>query len=124
MTSTGYLIWVSCSNQSYYEQKKKYTDQEIMGQEINIHCFTLHTLQHYRGKVLVWPKQNETYFTICKIDSQWEFAVWLRELKLVLCDNVEAGDGVGGGRELPEGRDICIPMADASWCMAEINTIL
>ena len=23
----------------------------------------------------------KTYITICKIDSQWEFAVWLRELK-------------------------------------------
>ena len=23
----------------------------------------------------------ETYITICKIDSQWEFAIWLRKLK-------------------------------------------
>ena len=23
----------------------------------------------------------ETYITICKVDSQWEFAVWLRKLK-------------------------------------------
>ena len=23
----------------------------------------------------------ETYITICKIDSQWEFAVWLRKLR-------------------------------------------
>ena len=23
----------------------------------------------------------ETYITICKIDSQWEFAVWLKKLK-------------------------------------------
>ena len=27
---------------------------------------------------------TETYITMCKIDSQQEFAVWLRELKLVL----------------------------------------
>ena len=26
----------------------------------------------------------ETYITICKIDSQREFAVWLRELKSAL----------------------------------------
>ena len=26
----------------------------------------------------------ETYITISKIDSQWEFAVWLRKLKQVL----------------------------------------
>jgi len=31
----------------------------------------------------------ETYITICKIDSQWEFAVCLRELKQGLCDNLE-----------------------------------
>ena len=41
----------------------------------------------------------------------------------VLCDNVEGWDRVGGGREVHEGGDICIPMAD-SWCMAETNTIL
>ena len=23
----------------------------------------------------------ETYITICNVDSQWEFAVWLRKLK-------------------------------------------
>ena len=54
----------------------------------------------------------ETYITICKIDSQWEFAVWLRELKLGLCDSLEECDGEGGGMEVQEGGDICIPMAD------------
>ena len=33
---------------------------------------------------------------ICKLDSQWEFAVWLRELKPGLCDNLEGWDEVGG----------------------------
>ena len=31
---------------------------------------------------------------------------------------------VGGGREIKEGRDICVPMPDSSWCMAKTNTIL
>ena len=31
----------------------------------------------------------ETYNTICKIDSQWEFAVWLKELKPGLPNNPE-----------------------------------
>ena len=31
---------------------------------------------------------------------------------------------VGGGREVQEGGDICIPMADSCWCMAEMNTTL
>ena len=33
--------------------------------------------------------------------------------KLVLCDNLEAWDGVGGEKEVQEGKDICIPMADS-----------
>ena len=35
----------------------------------------------------------ETYITICKIDSQQEFAVWLRKLKQGLCINLEGGWG-------------------------------
>ena len=35
----------------------------------------------------------ETYITICKADSQQEFAVWLRKLKLGLCINLEGWDG-------------------------------
>jgi len=31
----------------------------------------------------------ETYITICKIDSQRGFTVWLRKLKLGLCINLE-----------------------------------
>ena len=42
----------------------------------------------------------EIYNTICKIDSQWEFAVWLRELKQGLCDRLKGGMG----REVWEER--------------------
>ena len=35
----------------------------------------------------------ETYITICKIDSQGEFAVWLRKLKQGLCINLEGWSG-------------------------------
>ena len=42
----------------------------------------------------------ETYNTIWKIDSQWEFAVWLGELKQGLCDNLEGWDGEENGREM------------------------
>ena len=34
----------------------------------------------------------ETYITICKIDSQQEFAIWLRKLKEGLCINLEGWD--------------------------------
>ena len=55
----------------------------------------------------------ETYITICKIDNQWEFAVWLRKLKQGLCINLEGGDGEGDGREVQKGGDICIPTSDS-----------
>ena len=55
----------------------------------------------------------ETYITICKTDSQWEFAVCLRELKQGLCINLEEWDGEKDGRENQEGWDICIPMVDS-----------
>ena len=45
-----------------------------------------------------------TYITICKIDSQWEFAVWLRKHKQGLCINLEGWDGEGDeGRFKREG---------------------
>ena len=65
----------------------------------------------------------EDYITICKIDSQLESAVWLRELKPGLCINLEGWDGKGDGREVQEGGDMCIPLADSCRCLAE-NTIL
>ena len=49
----------------------------------------------------MYGKSNmETYITVCKIDSQWEFAVCLRELIQGLCINLEEWDGEGG----PRGR--------------------
>ena len=46
----------------------------------------------------------EIYNTICKIDSQWEFAVCLRELKQGLCNRLKGGVG----REMGErsGREM------------------
>ena len=56
---------------------------------------------------------RETYITICKINSQREFAVWLRNLKQGLCINLEGWDGEVAGREFQMGGDICIPMSDS-----------
>ena len=55
----------------------------------------------------------ETYITICKRNSQREFAVWLGKLKQGLCINLEGWNGVGDGREFQKGEDNCIPMADS-----------
>ena len=54
----------------------------------------------------------ETCITICKIDSQWEFAVCLRELKQGLCIKLDGWEGEGERKEVQEGGDICLPMAD------------
>ena len=59
----------------------------------------------------------EIYNTMCKTDSQWEFAVWL--------GNSNRGSATGWrvGREVQEGGDMGVPMAD-SWCMTENHKIL
>ena len=62
----------------------------------------------------MYGKSNmETFTTICKIDSQGEFAVWLRKLKQKLCINLEGWNGKGDGREFQKGGVICILMADS-----------
>ena len=55
----------------------------------------------------------ETYITICKIDSQWEFAVCFRKLKQELCINLEGWEREGDRSELQEGGDVCVPMTDS-----------
>ena len=49
----------------------------------------------------MYGKSNmETYISICKIDSQWEFSVWLRKLKQWVYINLEGWDGEGDGKEV------------------------
>ena len=63
----------------------------------------------------MYGKSNmETYITICKIDSQPEFAVWLKKLKQGLCINLEEWRGEGDDKEFQKGgNNICIPKADS-----------
>ena len=66
------------------------------------------------GEGEIYGKSNmETYITTCKIESQREFAVRLRKLKQGLCINLQGWDGGGDGREVQEGGNVCIPMADS-----------
>ena len=55
-------------------------------------------------KVRYMKSNMETYITICKIDSQWEFAVWLSKLKQGLCINIEGWDGGGRWEGGSKGR--------------------
>ena len=62
------------------------------------------------GESKMYGKSNmETYITMCKVNSQQEFSVWLRKFERGLCVNLEWWDG----REVWEGVDMCIPMADS-----------
>ena len=61
------------------------------------------------GKGETHGKGNiETCIAVCNIDSQQEFAVWLRKLKQGLFINLEGWDGEGDGREVQKGGNICI----------------
>ena len=53
----------------------------------------------------MYGKNNmETYITICKIDSQWEFAVRLRKVKHLLCINLEGWERGGRWEAGSKGR--------------------
>ena len=54
----------------------------------------------------------EIYNAIYKIDSQWEFAEWLRELKQGFCNNLEGWDGKGGRREVQVGVNLWLIHVD------------
>ena len=66
-----------------------------------------------RGDEMYGESNMETYITMCNLDSQWEFAVWLRKLKQGLCINLEGWGGEGDGKKFQKGGDICIAMADS-----------
>ena len=55
----------------------------------------------------------ETYITMCKIESQRKFAVWLRKPKQGLCINLEGGMGREMGGRLKREGNMCIPVADS-----------
>ena len=66
-----------------------------------------------RGEERVRCMDRVTWkLTVCKRDSQLEFAVCLRENQTGALINLEGWDGEGEGREVQEEGEICIPMAD------------
>ena len=97
------------------ESRKMILQNLFTGQQVrNRHREQTYGHGERGGEGEMYGKSNmETYITICKVDSQREFAVWLRKLKQGLCINLEGWDGEGNGREFQKGGDICIPMADS-----------
>ena len=62
----------------------------------------------------MYGKSNkETYITMCKIYSQWEFAVWIRTIKHGLCIIVVGWDGEGDGRKVQKGGGYTLEKAMA-----------
>ena len=54
----------------------------------------------------MYGKSNmETYITICKIDSQQEFAICLRKLKGGLYINLDGWNGEGDGMGFQKGEE-------------------
>ena len=68
-----------------------------------------------RGEERVRYMERVTWkhITICKIDSQLEFAVWFRKHKQGVCVNLDWWTGVGYGKEVQKGEDMYIPMTDS-----------
>ena len=62
-----------------------------------------------RGEERVRCMERVTWkLTLPYVDSQWEFALWLRKHKQGLCINLEGWDGSGDATEVQKGGDVCI----------------
>ena len=66
----------------------------------------------------------EPYTIICKIDSQQEFAVWLRKLKQGFCINLEGWGREGSARKFLKCGDIYTSIADSFRGLTENDKIL
>ena len=75
----------------YMESSKMVLKNLFIGQQWrNRHREETYGHGEREGEGEMYGKCNmETYITVYKIDSQWEFAVWLRKLKQGLCINLE-----------------------------------
>ena len=82
------------------ESRKMVLKNSFTGQQWrNRHIEQTYGHREKRGEGDMYRKSNmETYITICKIDSQWEFVVWFRKLKQRLYINLEVWDGKEDGR--------------------------
>ena len=68
----------------------------------------------------IWESSIETYALLFVKERASENLLYDAESSNpVLYDNLEGQDGVGGGKEVQEGGDIQIPMADSCWCTAQ-----
>ena len=64
-----------------------------------------------------WESSMETYIAICKIRESGNLPYDAGSLNLVLCDNLEEWDGVGGVKGIQEGGEIYIYIYTYDWFM-------
>ena len=76
------------------------------GMEKQTYRIDLWTRERERQGEMYGKSNMKTYITICKIDSQREFPVWLRKLKEGLCINLDGWDGDGDGTEFQKEGDV------------------
>ena len=125
LTRLKWLSSSSSSNAYIWTLEKWYWRIYLQGNNGEADIENRHGHWEKGGEGEIYGKSNlETYITICKIDSQLEFAIWLRKLKQGLCVDKEWWDGEGDGREVQKEEDICIPMADSCWGFTENSKIL
>ena len=80
------------------ESRRNGTEEFIYRETVEKHIENRLVDMERGGEGEMYGKSNmETYITICKIGSQWDFPVWLRKLKQSLCINLEGWDGEGDG---------------------------
>ena len=81
-----------------------------------------------RGKEeggMIWESSTETYtLPYVKQIKSGSLMYDTGNPKPGLCDNLEGWDGEGGGREVQEGGELCIPMSDSEKAMAPHSSIL
>ena len=84
-----------------------YLTEEILTKKVQERIKQTYGHGEREGEGEMYGKSNmETYITVCKIDSQQEFAVWLRKLEQRLCINLERV-GLGGGFRR-KGMYVCL----------------
>ena len=107
-------------------EKKRSEKQRRKGKINPFECIYIHThtyacmLSHFSCVQLF-----TTPWTIVCLPGSFVLGILqARILEWGLCNNLELGDGEGDGRDVQEGGDMCIPMADSCWCLAESKKIL
>ena len=95
----GYSPW-DCKNHVVHDRTTSLSRISLQGsnRETDIED-RLMDMRRGEGRLICMESNMETYITMCEIDGQQEFAVWLRKLKQGLCINLEGWDGEGDGRK-------------------------